>query len=131
MNGLSTAKKILIWAGTGILLCLASARANGLFQQEQTAEVFGKLSDSCFLAGVILAGIGGLSYMASEGFYDILSYGVKTVWTLFRTGKPPVGFAEYKEKKAAERRPWRKEAFFTGLVFLLLSVIFLILYHNM
>ena len=130
MNELSTAKKILIWAGTGILLCLACAGYAGLFQETSASAVFGKLSDSCLIVGVIFGGVGGLSYMAGEGFYDIFGYGIKTVWKLFRTGKPAGEFADYKAEKAKERRPWRKEMFFTGLGFLLLSAVFWLLYRK-
>lgn len=126
---LSTGKKILIWTGTGLALCLSAAGWSGAFKAETAAAAYGKLSDACFLTAVLLAGIGGLSYMASEGFYDIMGYGVKTVWNLFRTGKPLGDFGDYKEEKAKERRPWKKEALFVGLAFLLLSGIFFLLYR--
>ena len=55
---------------------------------------------------VIGAGCGGLAFVRNQGFFDIMSYGIKTVfhihlpWTAPRT--PEEGkesFVEYKERK--------------------------------
>ena len=129
MKEAGSKKKLLIWIAAGVLLCFTAALSRGIFGAASAKDVFGMLSDSCILTGVLLGGLGGLSYMASEGFYDIFSYGIKTVWKLFRTGKPAEQFVDYKEEKAKARGPWLKQSLFTGLGFFILSGVFLLLYH--
>ena len=77
MKEAGSKKKLLIWIAAGVLLCFTAALSRGIFGAASAKDVFGMLSDSCFLTGVLLGGLGGLSYMASEGFYDIFSYGIK------------------------------------------------------
>lgn len=73
-----------------------------------TARLF---CDAFFVAGVIITGCGGLAFVRNQGFFDIMSYGIKTVfhihlpWTAPRT--PEEGkesFVEYKERKRQERK---------------------------
>lgn len=81
------------------------------------------LTNAFFVSGVILAGIGGLSAINKEGFYDIGQYGLKKVLRLksiMGEDKKPINFYEYKEQKKSVRvAKW--DWLIVGVLFLTLS----------
>ena len=102
------------------------------FSQEGAKEIVGTISDCFAIPGVVMAGIGALTYLAKLGAYDGISYAFSNfaLHSLIPgTHKDkPENFYEYKKAKEEKGRKWLSHLFFTGLVPLVISVILLIVY---
>lgn len=117
---------------TGTIFFFICAFSNGLFSETNGIEIVRKLTDCFTVAGVILAGAGGLSWASSKGAYDIMKYGVDWVIKPFTSRRNQFeSFYDFKQRKAEERKPWLKESFIVGLGFigvaLVLMIIFLVI----
>ena len=68
------------------------------------------------LAAVILLSLGGLMFVAGEGFFDIFSYGFKQVGSSLFSKKPNENndFASYKEASRTKRED--KPKIFLGII---------------
>ena len=90
-----------------------------------------RFCDGCFVAGVVLMGMGGLKVARTAGTFDIMSYGIAEAvhMTLpwLRTEKKDADFAAYKERKREERKP-SGDLLAAGGIYLALAAIFLVLY---
>ena len=112
---------LLAWWGYGM-----SGRAQGESPLRQA-------SDGLFVAGVVLTGIGLLTWISTTGFFDIFGYSVKILWAHISTILRPydhVRYYDYKAQRAETRGKTRYPVLVTGAVFLLLSAGFLVLYHR-
>ena len=114
----------------GLVIFFAVPLSAGLFSAESVKSVMGMLSDGAFVAGILLAGAGGLSFAASKGMYDVFGYGFNTMKDHFvlKKNKRAGSLYDYKQKKDAERRGWLKETLFVGLGFIVLAGVFMIAY---
>lgn len=132
-------KKILrlksyIKAGTVwlVLLVLAFWWENP-FQAESIGEIFTAISNAFTIPGVIMTGLGGLTYLASKGAYDGLGYafsnfGLHNVW-MKRQPKKYKTLYDYKAAKDEKGRKWLPSALVFGLISLALGVISLVIYY--
>ena len=102
------------------------------FSQEGAKEIVGTISDCFAIPGVVMAGIGALTYLAKLGAYDGISYAFSNFALhsiIPGTHKDkPESFYEYKKSKEEKGRKWLSHLFFAGLVPLVISVILLIVY---
>ena len=102
------------------------------FSKEGAKEIVGAVSDCFAVPGVVMAGIGALSYLAKLGAYDGISY----VFTNFALHSIIPGmykdkfdsFYEYKQMKEAKGRTWLSQLCYVGLILFAISVILLIVY---
>ena len=94
-------------------------------QQGRGYDVFHCLCDAFFVSGVLLAGIGGLLFVSSKGVFDLAFYSVRSLFTITFRKERSESPSEYIERKRDERRNWKPQLF-TGLIFILLSVVFLL-----
>ncbi len=53
------------------------------------------LSDGFFVSAVLFVGMGGLFWVATTGFFDIFSYGFKSLFVLFSPLKKAREFPQY------------------------------------
>ncbi len=107
---------------------------SGVFSQESAKEVFALLSNAFFIPGVLFFGIGGLSWCAYEGTFDMISYsftryGIHNLIPGMQKDKPEE-FYEYKQEKEEKRgkKGWLKDALIVGLIGIVVSVVFLVVY---
>ncbi len=124
-------KAYAVCSGIALVLALIYAVVKQIFVFETAKELFRGLSDSFLLPAVLLAGVGGLGWIGSQGFFDIISYGTRSFLGVFI--KPisadlPKNFYDYREQKNEKGRKWSWEAVAVGLLSLAVSVVFLILY---
>lgn len=111
------------------VIFLVSAGYRDVFFQDSISELMGRISDCLLTAGVLLAGIGILSWIKSKGAYDMMSYGVDSLIKPFTSRRKEFeAFYDFKVRKAEERKPWLKEWFVVGIGLLLLALIALTLY---
>ena len=89
------------------------------------------LSDGCFVVGLMMTGVGLLTWVATTGFFDMLSYGViygvRAFVGLFGGSRKPndQSFYDYKMAKDEKRGSTQYAILASGIVFIGLSVVFL------
>jgi len=87
MQKLSKKKIVLLAYGAtllvGLVLVVAILLIWNTFGQTDRMKVLINLCDAFFISGFVIFGIGGLSLISTTGFFDILAYGLKSVWFLF------------------------------------------------
>ena len=130
-------RKRLIFCGVtvaaGILIAWGAAAARGLKPGTGTAMTLRYWSDGCFVAAVLIGGIGALTWISTTGLFDIFKYGFSSVITLFtpfRKPKDQMSFYDYKTYQAEKRRPARFELLAVGVFFLALSILLLMAYSS-
>ena len=129
-------KRILIqyavYGALGLVAALLSASSGDLWSAGSVQEVCGILTDAFTVPGVFFSGAGGLSWIASQGNFTIFRYGFSALISRFTHPKEKMmPYYEYTVKRNAERKPWLKQVCITGLVFLALAGICLVLYFVM
>ena len=115
--GYTAAKQGFAWAGESYLNCRY-------------------LSDGCFVSAVFFIGMGGLFWISATGFFDIFSYGFKSLLVLFsplKAIKEHPHYYEYKCEKDAKRegKPITYTTLIVGFAMLAASLICLALYYNL
>lgn len=129
----------------GLLIVLAMAFGRDILSQSDAAKVCRILCDGCFLASVLLIGLGLMTFISAEGTFDILSYGILCFAGLFKSRneksktesavsgeeepKSRTDFFAYKQSKSGSRSAqWY--LVFVGLIYLAFSFLFMFAYHS-
>ena len=95
-----------------------------LIQKDRGFGLLHCLSDACFVPGVLLGGSGGLLFVSSRGVFDMMFYGVHSLFTVTFRRERRESYIEYAAGSRERRRDFRP-LLITGAVFIILSVIFL------
>ena len=103
--------------------------SGGLLGDEQyrAKTVIDGLANCFTIPGVLLAGVGGISWAAKFGTFDMLGYGSRSFFGIFIPPLAydlPKNFYEYRKAKEEKGRKWFAELFLTGLIFLALGLVF-------
>ena len=90
------------------------------------------LCDGFFVAGVLIAGSGGLAFVRNQGMFDIFSFGVRSLFGVHfhwvDKEKEKETYADYRERKSKNRKS-PVGTLLAGAVYLGLSGILLIIYY--
>ena len=123
-------------AAAGLLITLSICLLKGVFQETDPALIVRYLSDAFLIPGVLLTGIGLLSFLKKEGAYDGLGYTFTTMKRTFtmrrymdpiEEGSEDRTYFGYKENAKAKRKvSWH--LIIVGGVFLLASIAFTIVF---
>ena len=124
-------KNILIHICIGAVI----AAAVGLLGWTRGHSLLRLLCDGCFVSAVLLLGSGGLKFARNQGTFDMMTYSLKAVFHLhypFSKMNSPLeereeDFVEYKERKQEKRKSYA-ELLWAGLVYLIASVVFFVIY---
>ena len=122
---------ILVVVSAAIAVLIAVSRGLSLELPLQLNARY--LSDGLFVVGFLLAGMGALIWISTTGFFDIMTYAVKSFLVLFTPIKKPKehpNFFDYKEQRAERRGKPRFWMLAVGVAFLVLSVICLGVYYG-
>ena len=123
--------KYIITIVIGILIAFLVAYSKDIFNQEAKKDIFHILSDSFFVPGVAISGIGLLMFVSNEGAFDGLAFAMMSFFKLFsiKNEKKFKTYNDYKEQKREKKNP---VAFIliSGLFLIGVSIIMLILYYN-
>ena len=122
---MSRTRKNLIYAASSAAAVLAIAALRGLFSPHSTPETLEILCDAFFITGVLLAGVGLLTFAASKGAYDIFSYAGKVIIMKFRPKEDIPKYYDYVQEKNQSRKVWLKELTVCGAVCLAIAAILL------
>ncbi len=97
--------------------------------------VLSSAADSTFVSGVLLLGIGGISFASRQGVFDAIGFSFESIFVVRnlsakRRFKERENFSDYKERKTQSRKNKKGIAhyFVVGGIFLLLSIVLLIVY---
>ena len=97
-----------------------------------TKELFGTLSDTFLIPGILLVGSGIFKFAGNHGFFDGLGYSKNLIRRLYSKDMmdEKEDYYEYKEKKALKKSEF-KPFILIGGILLLLSILCLIVYSNL
>lgn len=90
------------------------------------------LSDGFFIIGVLLGGVGCLTWISSTGFFDMLTYGfhsLKSMIMPFRAPKKPKPFYDYKLEREERRKKPLNMPLILGVVYIALALVFTMLFY--
>lgn len=130
IEGTSKTKKPLIYAAASAVAVLVIAAILGIFKASSTAEAIRIICDAFFAAGVLMAGVGILSWIGKGGSFDIFSYSGKVIGYKFKPKAHLENYYDYKQEKAKNRKPWLKELTICGAICILLAVVMLVIYNQ-
>lgn len=102
------------------------------YLETTAANVIGKIGNCFIVPGVVISGIGGLSYISYLGGYDSLSYtfsnfALHNIWVKNQPKRYKT-FYEYKEQKDKKGRKWLPRALVVGLISFAIGVILTVIY---
>ena len=116
----------------GLVFALLIMIMKGLFSCTNQKIAFQILTDSFFVPGVILICFGILVVCANGGTFDMLVYGVKQFFSLFKKDLTKAKHKTFYEYQQAQKEK-KTEFWFLiidGIVLVAISLIFLGIYNN-
>lgn len=120
-----------------VIFAICTFASGGFFGDEQyrAKSVVDGLANCFTIPGVLLAGVGGISWAAKFGTFDMLGYGSRSFFGIFirpLADDLPRTFYDYRKAKEEKGRTWFRELFITGVLFLaiglILSIVSVIIY---
>ena len=117
-----------------LVIVSAVSLRQGFSLSQPLRESCRDLSDGFFVAGLMMTGIGVLNLIGSTGFFDIFSYGVRTLLSHFtpqKSGRDFPKYYDYKMERAENRKPPLRATLWVGLICVALSVICVVGYYSM
>lgn len=130
-------KKTILWKYVitlcvGLVLALVVCAIGGFFQ-EDAKENIRLLHDAFFSVGALLVLFFGLLYVSSEGAFLGIGYALSwTIKTFIPFGrKTQETYAQYRERKLGkQKKKGNACVFFIGLLFIAISIVFLIIWYQ-
>lgn len=118
---------------TGVCLVLAFiiCAISGIFSAEGLFRVYEYLCDGFFISGVLALSMGVLAFVHNNGVFDMLIYGFKRFFSLFKKNPKEQKYATFYDYSVAKaERPKADYAFLliVGGAFILISLVFLYLW---
>lgn len=133
-------KKWIFWgvlAAAEVIAALMIARYQGLDAGQTLSMNARFLSDGCFVVGLLMTGVGLMTWVATTGFFDMLGYGVRygirAFVGLFGGNRKPNDktFYDYKMEQEEKRGGAQYAILVSGVAFIALSAGFLMMYYNL
>ena len=126
MIGQDNRKTYLITTIVAICMIAVICVIQGIFEAEDLQMVIRRLSDGCFITGVLLAGIGLIIYALNEGVFNGIAFGLKTLGRTFSARKDEKireeDFYEYNKRMMEKRKSFR-HLVIVGAVAIVVSVV--------
>ena len=123
-------KKYIITSSIGLAIALLVALSKDVFTQGELKTVYHILCDSFFVPGVVITGFGLLVFASNGGAFDMLTFGMKKFFSLFKkdlSGITKETFYDYSMAKHGEHLSFAY-MIVVGLILIGISIIFLMLY---
>ena len=132
MRTASRRKRYVIASLISLGMALALLLERGTFSKTEAAQLWQDLSDAFFVPGVMLTGIGGLVFVAGNGIFDMLNFGVRKVLLLLRSEKHRAAFPrtyyDYLQTKADRSNKGQGFLIVVGGIMLALSGLFVLMH---
>lgn len=128
---MKTLKRILITLAIGLVFVLIIAVSKNVFNQTEPDVIFHILSDSFFAIGVVITGFGLLVVATNGGTFDMLVYGCRTFFSLFRRNSVRK-YADFYEYRTAREKNKYNPAFLliAGLIIVAIAIIMYLFYNK-
>ena len=125
--------RYLITSGVGAVIAFSVAAIMGIFSAEGATDIVKILSDAFAISGVLLVGSGLLVYASNGGIFNMLAYGALSFLNAFRRNVSDRKYKSYYDYTEAKKEKKVKFAhlMWAGLLYLALSLVFLILYYKL
>lgn len=109
---------------TGFLVAAWIAWSRDVFAQTELVDVFHILCDSFFVVGVVVTSFGLLIFSSNEGTFDMLLYGTKLFFGMFRKDatKKYDSFYDYRQEREKHKFSFGFLVL-CGLIFLAISFV--------
>ena len=129
---MKTVYKYLITAAFGAVLAFIVLLIKDVFHLSQTVDVMKALCDGFFVSGVLIACFGGLVFASNGGVFDMITYGVKNLFWLFKKNPADRKYKDFYEYREAMKEKKRSYGYMVivGLAYIAVSLMFLALYYN-
>ncbi|MBP5163480.1 MAG: DUF3899 domain-containing protein [Spirochaetales bacterium] len=115
--------KHLIYCAVTLTLVFVTAVLQGLFNPPSGMRVSVIICNAFFIIGVLMAGIGILSWAGSKGTYDIFSYAGKVILVKFKPKEKMQSYYDYTQEKSKNRKAWLKELTIWGAICIAISAL--------
>ena len=115
--------KHLIYCAVTLTLVFVTAVLQGLFNPPSGMRVSVIICNAFFIIGVLMAGIGILSWAGSKGTYDIFSYAGKVILVKFKPKEKMQTYYDYTQEKSKNRKAWLKELTVWGAICITISAL--------
>ena len=115
--------KHLIYCAVTLTLVFVTAALQGLFNPPSGMRVSVIICNAFFIIGVLMAGIGILSWAGSKGTYDIFSYAGKVILVKFKPKEKMQSYYDYTQEKSKNRKAWLKELTIWGAICIAISAL--------
>ena len=118
--------KHLIYCAVTLTLVFVTAVLQGLFNPPSGMRVSVIICNAFFIIGVLMAGIGILSWAGSKGTYDIFSYAGKVILVKFKPKEKMQSYYDYTQEKNKNRKAWLKELTVWGAICIAISALLIL-----
>ena len=115
--------KHLVYCAVTLTLVFVTAVLQGLFNPPSGMRVSVIICNAFFIIGVLMAGIGILSWAGSKGTYDIFSYAGKVILVKFKPKEKMQSYYDYTQEKSKNRKAWLKELTVWGAICIAISAL--------
>lgn len=118
-----------VTAGAAMFIMCAFCNG-GLFGEHKAENILYALCNCFSLPGVMLSGVAAISWIGTFGTFDMLGYGSRSFFGIFikpLSKELPRTFYDYRQQKEEKGRKWLKETLITGLVFLAIGLILMVI----
>ena len=115
--------KHLIYCAVTLTLVFVTAVLQGLFNPPSGMRVSVIICNAFFIIGVLMAGIGILSWAGSKGTCDIFSYAGKVILVKFKPKEKMQSYYDYTQEKNKNRKAWLKELTVWGAICIAISAL--------
>ena len=85
-------RRLLIAMILGLAIGLGVFSSRGGFEMSNWPEIAAALCDACFVPAALLLSFGLLLFVANDGFFDMMSYGVQKVLRLVQSAEKQAAF---------------------------------------
>ena len=103
------------------------------FSSRTLVDKYRLLTDAFSIPGILYIMVGCLVYVSSQGFFDMISYGLSRLAKAMipLTKKDMESFYDYKTRKNSKRFTGYAFLFYIGIALMVISGIFMILFYSM
>lgn len=130
-----TPRDVLIPLGVGFALGVVTFAVQGGFKRGNEEALWHAVCDALTVPGILLTGMGLLSFVSEQGAFDGLSFGVRKAFGQIlsekRRNAMPKTYYDYVTAKREKQRTKPRTTLFVGLGFLVLAGIALAVYMSL
>ncbi len=121
-------KRYLISIGVGCLIALAVMLIRNIFSETDTNQILVILNDAFFISGTCLTCVGGLVFVSNKGMFNMLGYGISTLFAVRFKNLRDRKYRDFYEYKKAKEEKQHSYAYLllVGLAFIAVSLVLLI-----